>query len=518
MVIKLDNISMELNHSENDLRAKVAKKLRRDDFNYEIFKKSIDSRKKNNIKIIYSLVVYVDGAIKGYKSFKKPKYELVKKDFGFRPVIVGFGPSGMFSALLLAMSGAKPIVLERGQKVEDRIKTVEKFWNEGVLNMNSNIQFGEGGAGTFSDGKLSTGVKDKFARKSFILNEFVLAGADPSVKYLNKPHLGTDYLVKIVKNIREKIISLGGEIHFDKTVTDINIEDNEVKGVYVGEEYFESKKIIFATGHSSRDTFEMLLKKGINMEPKPFAVGLRVEHLQDDINKAQYGRAELSDHLLTADYKLTYRTGESRSVYSFCMCPGGYVVNSSSEENMLCVNGMSNYKRNSKNANSAIVVGVGVDDWKEKFGDGILSGLKFQRELERKAFELGGSDYSMPLQTFGDYKLKKASDGFGKIKPVNKGKYVFADLNQIFPELINESIKEGMENFGKKIAGFNIDDALLTGVESRTSSPIRVLRNENLASNYKGLYFSGEGAGYAGGIMSAAIDGMKIAEKIIEEA
>ncbi len=517
MVIKLDNISMGLDHSENDLKVKVAKTIKRNDFIYEIFKKSIDSRKKNNIRIIYSLIVYVDGVVNGYKSFQKPVYKLEKKDFDFRPIIVGFGPAGMFAALLLAMSGAKPIVLERGQKVEDRIKSVEKFWKDGSLNVNSNIQFGEGGAGTFSDGKLSTGVKDKFARKTFILNEFVEAGAEPSIKYLNKPHLGTDYLVKIVKNIRKKIISLGGEIHFDKTVTDIRLENGEVKGVYVGDEYFESPKVIFATGHSSRDTFKMLFEKGVNMETKPFAVGLRVEHLQDDINKAQYGKNDLNEHLLTADYKLTYRTTKGRSVYSFCMCPGGYVVNSSSEEGMLCVNGMSNYRRNSKNANSAIVVGVGVDDWKAKYGDGVLSGLAFQRELEKKAFELGGNGYAMPLQRLGDYKISSISKEFGKVKPVNKGEYVFADLNEIFPEIINESIKEGMDNFGKKIRGFDDYDALLTGVESRTSSPVRIIRNENLASNYDGLYFSGEGAGYAGGIMSAAIDGMKIAEKIISE-
>ncbi len=551
MIIKIDNISLPLKHDDKDIRKKIAKKIRRENFDYEVFKKSIDSRKKHDIKIIYSFLVYVDGAVKGFSSYKKKIYQIKKADFKTRPIVVGFGPAGMFLALVLARAGARPIVFERGSKVEDRIKDVEKFFNEGVLDPNSNIQFGEGGAGTFSDGKLSTGIKDKFGRKDFVLDEFVRAGAEPCIKYLNKPHVGTDYLVRVVRNIREEIISLGGEVHFDSLVNDLRIENDEIKGVYVSDlglkkfasssaearnsskgsmsgDFFLADTVVFATGHSSRDTFEMLYNRQIDMESKPFAVGLRIEHPQDEINKAQYGDNELSEHLLTADYKLTYRTKEGRAVYSFCMCPGGFVVNSSSEEGRLCVNGMSNYKRNSNNANSAIVVGINEDDWASDYGRDVLSGLHFQRDLEEKAFNLGkkavtmsGKDdanapYTMPLQLFADYKKGQVSSEFAKFKPVNKGFYAFADLNEIFPEYINESIKEAIGNFGRKIKGFDRDDAILTGVEARTSSPIRIVRNEEMASNIKGLYFSGEGAGYAGGIMSAAIDGIKIAESIID--
>ncbi len=527
MIIKIDNISFPVSHSEEDIRNKIVKKIKRNKFDYEIFKKSIDSRKKHDIKIIYSFLVYVDGSIKGFSPYKKKTYHIRKADFKTRPIIVGFGPAGMFLALLLARAGARPIVFERGSKVEDRVKDVEKFFKDGVLDPNSNIQFGEGGAGTFSDGKLSTGIKDKFGRKDFVLDEFVKAGAEPCIRYLNKPHVGTDYLVRVVRNIREEIISLGGEVHFDSLVNDIKVENGEIKGVYLNK-FFPADTVAFATGHSSRDTFEMLYNKKINMEAKPFAVGLRIEHPQREINRAQYGDNDLNEHLLTADYKLTYRTKEGRAVYSFCMCPGGFVVNSSSEEGRLCVNGMSNYKRNSNNANSAIVVGINEDDWAADYGRDVLSGLHFQRDLEERAFKLGknastmsGKDdanvpYTMPLQLFADYKKGEVSSGFGDFKPVNKGFYAFADLNKIFPKYINESIKEAIGNFGKKIKGFDRDDAILTGVEGRTSSPIRIVRADNMASNVKGLYFSGEGAGYAGGIMSAAIDGMKIAEAIID--
>ncbi len=514
MEILLKNIAFDIKHKKIDIEKKIKNTLKISNFKYRILKKSIDSRKKNNIKIVYSFAVKVDKKIKGYDLYEEKKYNIEKKDFNNRPIIVGFGPAGMFCALVLAYRGARPIIIERGSKVEKRISDIELFFKEKKLNINSNIQFGEGGAGTFSDGKLSTGIKDRYGRRNFILDEFINAGANKSIKYLAKPHVGTDYLVKVVKNIRKKIISLGGDIYFDKKVTDIKVNNDKICGVYCGNELFKSDTVIFATGHSSRDTFYMLEKRKIKMEAKDFAVGLRIEHLQEDINKSQYGTNKLNEHLLTSEYKLTYKTKEGRSVYSFCMCPGGYIVNAASEEEMLCSNGMSNYKRNTKNANSAIVVGINKNDYKKIYGDTVLSGVMFQRDLERKAFILGGSDYSMPTQLLGDYKRGVVSNKFGKVNPVNKSNYIFANLNDIFPNFINKSIKEAISYFGNKISGFDDDNAILTAVESRTSSPIRIYRNEDFSSNYKGLYFCGEGAGYAGGIMSAAIDGMKIAESI----
>ncbi len=510
-LIKISDIKLPLNHKEEDLRKAVANKIRTNNFSYEIIKKSVDARKKPNILIIYSVVVKATIDNKKIEQYVRPHYFIKKVKSDVRPIVVGFGPAGMFCALVLATAGLKPIVLERGRDVDNRINDVNLFFRERILNEESNIQFGEGGAGTFSDGKLYSGVKDKFGRKTFIINELVNAGANPSIKYLNKPHVGTDYLVKVVKNIRKKILSLGGEVLFHHKVDDIVIKNGTVSAVKVGDKTFDSKYIVFAMGHSARDTFRLINRKKVSMRSKPFAVGVRIEHPQEVINNSQYGLTSLNEHLPVAEYKLTYRTKTGRSVYSFCMCPGGIVVNSSSVKNQLCVNGMSNYLRDEENANSAIVVGVNQRDFKS---DDVLAGVTFQEELEKSAFHVSG-DYRVPVQKLGDFKDSKPTKELGKVKPVNSGDYVLSTINDLLPAYVSESIKEAMPSFGRRIKGFDDSDSILSAVESRTSSPIRIDRDDELMSSVKNLYFAGEGAGFAGGIMSAAIDGMKIAEKII---
>ncbi|MCD6436474.1 MAG: hypothetical protein J7L15_08880, partial [Clostridiales bacterium] len=485
-------------------------------------KMSVDARKKNQIKKIFTVKV----KLKSEKRFSHLKikedivYSYPKNKYGIpivnRPIIIGSGPSGIFAAYLLSEVGYKPIIFERGEKVEDRTKTVRLFWEKGILNTESNVQFGEGGAGTFSDGKLTTRIKD--IRIKRILKIFIDNGAPSDILYKNKPHLGTDNLKKIMVSMRQKIIEWGGTFNFNSKVTDLMIENNQIKGIVINntKEYF-SNVVVMGIGNSARDTFEMLLKKNISMEPKPFAVGFRIEHKQIDINKAQYGDCEIATYLGAAEYKLTYKASNGRSVYSFCMCPGGEVVGAASENNKLVVNGMSGYKRDKKNANSAIIVNVNPEDFE---GEYILRGMDFQRMIEEKAYYLGGGNYKAPIQTMKSFLSKdKNFNKLGNIYPSYKPGFILEDLNNIYPSFIIKALHEAFPYFNNKIKGFASDDVILIGVETRSSSAVRILRNSDNyeAVEINGLYPVGEGAGYAGGISSAAVDGYKIAEIIVEK-
>lgn len=441
-------------------------------------------------------------------------------DLPNRPVVVGAGPAGLFCAYYLALAGRRPLLLERGRCVEERQRDVETFWKTGKLDPSSNVQFGEGGAGTFSDGKLNTLVKEKEGRNRAVLQTFVRFGAKESILYDAKPHIGTDELQRVIRNFREEILRLGGEIRFESQVTDLETDGERITGIVVnGREKLSCSRLVLAIGHSARDTLYMLHDRKLRMEAKPFAVGLRVEHPQTMIDRSQYGTDQPGD-LGAAPYKVTAKAsakGGERSVYSFCMCPGGYVVNASSEEGRLAVNGMSYSDRSGKNANSAVIVSVTPEDYP---GEGPLSGIAFQRELEEKAYRLGNG--RIPVQRYGEFRQKilgfpaeelPESTG-GELRPCCKGEYAWADLSGLLPKECGVALAEGMEQFARQIRGFNRPDAVLSGVESRTSSPVRILRDETLQSNIKGVYPCGEGAGYAGGITSAAMDGLRVAEEI----
>ena len=429
-----------------------------------------------------------------------------------RPVVVGSGPAGLFCAWILALAGCRPILLERGACVEERQRDVEEFWKSGILNPMSNVQFGEGGAGTFSDGKLNTLVKDTSGRNRFVLETFVRFGAPPEILYEQKPHIGTDILIRVVKNMRLAICEAGGEVRFHSQVTDIVLDETSLVGVQVNqEEELETDTVIFAVGHSARDTFEMLYEKNLPMQAKSFAVGVRAEHPQKMINASQYG-AESVPGLPAAPYKVTAKLENGRGVYSFCMCPGGYVVNASSEEGRLAVNGMSYHARAGENANSAIIVTVTPEDYGSEHP---LAGMEFQRKLEERAFRAGGG--KIPVQRLEDFCKNQISTSFGNVEPQMKGAYAFGDVRGIFPQVLAESIEEGMRQFEHKITGFSDGDTLLSGVESRTSSPVKIPRDENMESEIKGIFPCGEGAGFAGGITSAAMDGMKVAEAVLKK-
>ncbi len=533
-------VSIERRNTMAILRKKAAECLRIRECDIKkltIVRQSVDARKKPDIYYSYVIDVEVLQEEKVCKKVRNPQVSLIKPiEYVFpyiadvcastfdRPVIVGSGPAGLFCAYYLAKAGFRPILLERGQDVDNRIRDVEIFWQNGTLNPESNVQFGEGGAGTFSDGKLNTLVKDVDGRNMAVLRTFVEMGAKESILYEAKPHIGTDVLCSIVKKLRCEILRLGGEVRFGYKVTDVKQENGRVKAVIINDrEELSCNYLVLAIGHSARDTFEMLYQRGIPMEAKSFAVGLRVEHPQNMINMSQYGMANPGD-LGAASYKVTAGTESGRGVYSFCMCPGGYVVNASSEPGRLAVNGMSYSGRDSMNANSAIIVSVTTAD----FGsDHPLAGIRFQRELEERAYGLGNG--KIPVQKYGDFKkcveesyfetddkpiLSMEKEDAFTVSPVNKGGYVWADVSRILPNECNHAFVEAMTKFSKMIPGFDREDALLSGVESRTSSPVRISRDKTYQSEVRGIYPCGEGAGYAGGITSAAMDGIRCAEAV----
>lgn len=529
-MIRINQLKLPVDHGKQDLEKKAAKllKIPQDKIKkLTIRRQSIDARKKGELLYIYAVDVQIEGneasAVKRAKSpniltVQEKEYQFPGQEAGAerlteRPVIIGFGPAGLFCGLMLARAGFRPVILERGADVDTRTAQVRQFWEHGILNPESNVQFGEGGAGTFSDGKLNTLVKDVSGRNKEVLKILTEAGADESILYSSKPHVGTDVLSQVVRRLREEIISLGGEVRFLTKAVDLVLRDGEVKAVKTehprrGEELLPAEAVVLAVGHSARDTFETLFQKGISMEAKAFAVGFRIQHPQKQINLSQYGM-ENPGRLGAAPYKVTHQTSNGRGVYSFCMCPGGYVVNASSEPGRLAVNGMSNHAREGVNANSALIVTVTPEDFPEMTA---MGGIAFQRHLEELAYRAG--DGRIPVQLYGDFREKQRSRQFGDVEPAFCGKTAFADLNQVLPEAFCCSMKEGIEAFGGMIKGFNRYDAILAGVESRTSSPLRIGRGETMESSVKGLYPCGEGAGYAGGITSAAMDGIKTAEAI----
>ncbi len=496
----------------------------------KIERKSIDARKKQQIHYTYKVLLACAGEEKIVNRYGKNDVKWVPGDMAVpsgleschavaaaadkkeRTVVAGFGPAGIFAALELAKAGFAPIVLERGLDVKERQKVVDAFWQGGKLNTECNVQFGEGGAGTFSDGKLNTLVKDPSGANQKILRTFVEFGAPSEILYLQKPHIGTDRLKDVVCAMRKEIISLGGEIWFGARLEDIVVENGVLRQVLFKrngkEQEVICKNLVLATGHSARDTFYSLHRAGILMEQKSFAVGIRVEHPQDMIGKNQYG--VYYTKLPAADYKVTYQTSGGRGVYSFCMCPGGYIVNASSEEGRLAVNGMSYYDRDGVNANSAVVVTVSPEDFG---GTDVLAGIEFQRRYERAAYLQAGG--KIPVQLFGDFQKNLPSSSLGGVVPQIKGEYALGNVREILPEFIGDSIAEGIQAFGKRIRGYDREDAVLSGIESRTSSPVRILRDESFQANIRGVYPCGEGAGYAGGIMSAAMDGLRVADAII---
>ncbi len=520
-MIRITNIKTTIDNRGKFLDVILSKyKLRKEDVvDFKLVKESFDAR-RNQQNFVYT----VDLIIENEKEFLKRKYKNVSKtensNYVFpykpssnnRPIVVGSGPCGLFATYFLSLSGFKPILLERGGPVDKRVKRIHKFWKTGLLDKNTNVQFGEGGAGTFSDGKLTTNIKNE--RVNTILETFVKHGAPNNILHSYQPHIGTDNLRKLVINMRNEILSSGGEVRFYNHVTNLMIKDNAIEGVIVnGNEKVFSKNVLLAIGHSARDTYEMLYSKGVRMEPKPFSIGLRVEHLQSLIDESQYGDLKGHPNLDVATYKLKYHSKTGRSAYSFCMCPGGLVVASSSGCNEIVTNGMSYYSRAGKNANSAILVGVGPEDYESKHP---LAGIYFQKKYEEAAYELGGSNYSAPIQLVGDFLEDRVSKKIKSVRPTYQPGTKFAMLKDALPDYVTETLKEALVYWDRRISGFSSSESILTGVETRSSAPLRILRDKDMQTTISGLFVGGEGAGYAGGIMSAAVDGIRLAEHIAQ--
>ena len=519
----VSNIRVPLDYRPEELKQLAAEKLgvnKKDIENIKIVKESIDARRKPNICLVYSVLAETGYALKSVthgdvrvleEAVPEPEAYGDKK-LKNRPVVVGAGPAGLFAALVLARKGYKPLLLERGGSVEERTLLVDRYWTGGSLDPETNVQFGEGGAGTFSDGKLTTRINDR--RCELVLEELHRSGAPEEILSKAKPHIGTDILKSVVINLRKKIEALGGEVRFNARVTSFRIENEKLTGLTVnGREEMDAEILVLAIGHSARDTFKALLEAGVPFQQKPFSIGVRIEHPQDIINTAQYGKASSHPRLGAADYQLFYKTS-GRTVYSFCMCPGGVVVAAASEQDSIVTNGMSEYARNRENANSALVVSVGPGD----FGDTHpLAGVEFQRTWERLAYQVGGGKGAAPVQRLEDFILGKASEGTGTVKPSYTGDVRAADLQGCLPAFVTDPMKQSIAYFDSKLKGFGMKDALLTGVETRTSSPVRIPRGDTCeAEGIRGLYPAGEGAGYAGGIISAAVDGIRIAEQIVK--
>jgi len=524
-MIRLTNIQLPLDHDDQAMTSAVLDRLSiaaEDLVSVHVHKRGYDARKKTNIVLIYTLDVettHDESLIEKFaehhlvKETPDMSYQFVANapaDLQERPVVIGFGPCGLLAGLVLAQMGYRPIILDRGKEVRERTKDTFGFWRKKILNTESNVQFGEGGAGTFSDGKLYSQVKDPnhYGRK--VLTEFVASGAPDEIMYVSKPHIGTFRLVTMVEQIRAKIIELGGEIRFSARVDNVQIDNGQMTGVVLADgEVIKSRHIALAIGHSARDTFQMLYDNNVYIEAKPFSVGFRIEHPQSVIDKARFGKNVGNPILGAADYKLVHHCKSGRSVYSFCMCPGGTVVAAASEEHGVVTNGMSQYSRAERNANSAIVVGIDPSD----YPGNPLAGIDFQRALERNAYVLGGSNYDAPAQKVGNFLQGTSSETVGSVVPSFQPGIKLTDLSKALPDFCIEAIREAIPVFNRKIKGFALEDALLTGVETRTSAPICIKRGKDFQSiNTQGLYPAGEGAGYAGGILSAAIDGIKVAE------
>jgi len=526
-MLRLTDLRLPLDHAEEALRAAVLATLGiepRDLVRISIFRRSFDARQRGAIALVYHLDVETPREaeilrrLKGHPhvaptpdtTYRFPTQ--APRDLASRPLVVGLGPAGLFAGLLLAQMGFRPLILERGKEVRERTVDTFGLWRRGVLDPESNVQFGEGGAGTFSDGKLYSQIRDPGHLGRKVLTEFVEAGAPPEILYVHRPHIGTFRLVKVVESMRAKIQSLGGEIRFRTRVDDLLLEAGKVRGVQLaGGERLEAEPVILAVGHSARDTFEMLFRRGVALEAKPFSIGFRIEHPQSLIDRCRFGAQAGHPLLGAADYKLVHHCKNGRSVYSFCMCPGGTVVAAASEPGRVVTNGMSQYSRSERNANSGIVVGVTPED----YPGGPLAGIAFQRHWEERAFELGGGTYEAPGQLVGDFLAGRPSTAFGSVLPSYRPGVRLGDLSSCLPDYAIEAIREALPVFDRKIQGFALHDALLTGVETRTSSPLRIPRGDDFQSLHtEGLYPAGEGAGYAGGILSAAIDGIKVAEAV----